>query len=155
MPTQKHGMKGAKHCFLEAGNGCELSFVEFPKSSFRGKVDQNSVGHQHHCAFRCTSMEHFHRLHAQIKQHARISAPIDHGFCTSAYFNDPINGFALEITVSTRDYKPSDYDLSLLKRWPDSSEDLFSPDFKPKGNASASPPSSGVSIPAGHKTAKL
>ena len=51
-----HGIKGAKHCFLEAGNGNEISFVEFqdpqesqnPASFFQVWP----VGMHHHMAYR-------------------------------------------------------------------------------------------------------
>jgi len=128
-----HGVNGAKHCFLEAGNGAELSFVEFTGESKEPvSIAINAVadpGTQHHFAFKCDSMEQMHALRDQITDAgAQISPPLDHGMCYSAYFKDPVNGFSLEITCSKRGYKPSEYDISLLDRNPQPEEDLFHPD---------------------------
>jgi catechol 2,3-dioxygenase-like lactoylglutathione lyase family enzyme len=122
-----HGVSGAKHCFMEAGNGAELSFVEF-KDEDLAKPTTGSPGSQHHFAFKCDSVEQMDALHAQIKAAgAKISPPIDHGMCRSAYFADPINGFLLEITTTSRPYLPAEFDTTLLERCPLPEEDLFHP----------------------------
>ena len=66
-----HGIRGAKHCFFEAGNGNEISFVEFqdpkkpvvPASFFTVWP----VGTHHHMAYRVETLEQLHALRAQIK----------------------------------------------------------------------------------------
>merc|ERR1719453_2019810 len=133
-----HGVNGAKHCFLEAGNGAELSFVEFTGDNMQSSevlankdispMHVAAPGEQHHFAFKCDNMDQMHALREQIKSAGcKISRPLDHGMCFSAYFKDPVNGFSLEITCSKRGYKPSEYDVSLLEREPLPQEDLFHP----------------------------
>ena len=131
-------MSGAKHCFLEAGNGSELSFVEFPpghpsycdeNGQSSRPMDDTNVGHQHHFAFRCSTMEELLAMRAQVKAAGGvISPPLAHGMCTSCYFADPINSFALEITFTQRAYKASEYMPDLLSRFPAAEEDMFHPD---------------------------
>ena len=131
-----HGVSGAKHCFLEAGNGAELSFVEFATTDKNGTPSNDRPGQQHHFAFKCDSMEQLIALRDQIRNSGtQISQLIDHGMCSFAYFQDPINGFTLEITCSKRGYTHDEYDISLLDRVPAPEEDLFHPghsEFKSK-----------------------
>ena len=138
-----HGVAGAKHCFLEAGNGAEISFVQFAPGTEAAAANDaggdvaskgasyypTAVGQQHHFAFRCATKAQFLAMREQISQHCKISAPIDHGMCHSAYFRDPVNGFQLEITFSDpqRAYLPSEYDETLLRRFPEPEEDMFHP----------------------------
>ena len=114
-----HGIRGAKHAFLEAGNGNEISFVEFqdplpsvnPPSFFQvwpiGCVGAElrettctttrltlaplkSRRMHHHMAYRCETKEQIYKLREQIKNFGvPISKPVDHDFCLSAYFTDP------------------------------------------------------------------
>lgn len=97
-----HGIRGAKHCFLEAGNGNEISFVEFqepeesknPPSFFQVWP----VGMHHHMAYRCESLEQLHQLREQVKTYGvAVSKIVDHDFIHSCYFTDP-SGYNLELT---------------------------------------------------------
>lgn len=115
-----HGIKGAKHCFLEAGNGNELSFVEFqdpeasrsPPSFFQVWP----VGMQHHLALRVESLAQLHALREQIKKYGTpVSKVVDHDFIHSVYFTDP-SGYNLELTCTLRGYGEPEYDLSVLGR---------------------------------------
>lgn len=93
-----HGVPGAKHCFLDCGNGCELSFIEFsepvegiPGVSYPPKNNMPSpIGTHHHMAFRARSLTHLHNLRDQVrKQGLFASKVIHHGFICSFYFTDP------------------------------------------------------------------
>ena len=114
------GIRGAKHCFLEAGNGNEISFVEFqeplasknPASFFQPWP----IGMHHHTAYRCETEEQLQALRAQIKAYGTpVSKVVDHGFIKSAYFTDP-SGYNLEIACTLRGYSDEEYDLTILDR---------------------------------------
>ena len=116
-----HGIKGAKHCFLEAGNNNEISFVEFqdgampsvnPKSFFQPWP----VAMMHHMAYRCETEEQLLKMRDQIKNYGTpVSKVVDHDFIKSIYFTDP-SGYNLELTWTYRGYKDSEYDLTILNR---------------------------------------
>ena len=61
-----HGRSGAKHCFLEMGNGGEISFVEDLQQNATN-TDRDSPGVQNHLAFRCESAEQLQQLKVQIE----------------------------------------------------------------------------------------
>uniref|UniRef100_A0A7S2BPG8 VOC domain-containing protein n=1 Tax=Alexandrium andersonii TaxID=327968 RepID=A0A7S2BPG8_9DINO len=119
-----HGVPGAKHCFLEAGNGFELSFVqvddpppraaepgvEIPRHLQHGLDDGRQMpgGTMAHVALRCRDAEELKAMRKQIKDAGVAITPIvDHGFCYSAYFQDP-NGFQLELCTTYRSYIPEE-----------------------------------------------
>jgi len=134
-----HGVLGAKHCFMEAGNGFEISFVEFDNpippqegvSQPRSHIDSAIPwGGMVHMAYQCTSLEHLRDMRNQVSAVLRKNYPdaermspiLDHDFCASAYFRDPENGYLLELCTTTRDYRAGDLDLSLLDRKPELNE---------------------------------
>ena len=116
-----HGIRGAKHCFLEAGNGNEISFVEFtqnpepnrnPKSFFQVWP----VGMHHHMAYRCESLEQLKALREQIKAYGTpVSKLVNHDFIVSCYFTDP-SGYNLELTYTYRGYTKDEYDVTVINR---------------------------------------
>ena len=115
-----HGIKGAKHCFLEAGNGNEISFVEFqdPVSSVNPPsfFQVWPVGMHHHMAYRCETEEQLMQLREQIKNYGvAVTKAVDHDFIKSIYFTDP-SGYNLELTWTYRGYQDSEFDLSVLDR---------------------------------------
>lgn len=119
-PTTNAQPYSAKHCFLEAGNGNEISFVEFdepvesvnPPSFFQVWP----VGMHHHMAYRCESEAQLMALREQIKNFGTpVSKVVDHQFIKSIYFTDP-SGYNLELTWTYRGYKDSEYDLTILNR---------------------------------------
>ena len=115
-----HGIKGAKHCFLEAGNGNEISFVEFqdpmPSVNPPSFFQVWPVGMHHHMAYRCETEEQLMQLRDQIKAYGcPVTKAVDHDFIKSIYFTDP-SGYNLELTWTYRGYKDSEYDLSVLER---------------------------------------
>eukprot|EP00932_Pfiesteria_piscicida_P003184 SRR837773.13096.p1 GENE.SRR837773.13096~~SRR837773.13096.p1 ORF type:complete len:162 (-),score=55.18 SRR837773.13096:150-635(-) len=121
-----HGIRGAKHCFLDAGNGNEISFVEFqdpqdsvnPPSFFQVWPQ----GMMHHIAYRCETLEQLHRMREQVKAYGvPVSKVVDHDFIHSCYFTDP-SGYNLELTCTLRGYGHDEYDLSVLDRRLDESE---------------------------------
>mmetsp|Transcript_876 Transcript_876/g.1772 ORF Transcript_876/g.1772 Transcript_876/m.1772 type:complete len:215 (+) Transcript_876:57-701(+) len=121
---EMHGVAGAKHCFLEAGGGLELSFVQVddppPRAAEQGRevprhlqtgLDdgrQMPGGTMAHVALRCGSVEELKALRKQVRDAGVAITPIvDHGFCYSAYFQDP-NGFQLELCTTYRSYDPDE-----------------------------------------------
>mmetsp|Transcript_15130 Transcript_15130/g.26605 ORF Transcript_15130/g.26605 Transcript_15130/m.26605 type:complete len:221 (+) Transcript_15130:2128-2790(+) len=115
-----HGIRGAKHCFLEAGNGNEISFVEFqdpqPNQNPPSFFQVWPVGMHHHMAYRCETLEQLHEMREQIKAYGTpVSKVVDHDFIHSCYFTDP-SGYNLELACTTRGYGETEYDLTILER---------------------------------------
>jgi glyoxylase I family protein len=115
-----HGIRGAKHCFLEAGNGNEISFVEFqdpqPSKNPPSFFQVWPVGMHHHMAYRCETLDQLHALRDQVKAYGTpVSKIVDHDFIHSCYFTDP-SGYNLELTCTLRGYGKPEYDLSVLNR---------------------------------------
>mmetsp|Transcript_70788 Transcript_70788/g.188198 ORF Transcript_70788/g.188198 Transcript_70788/m.188198 type:complete len:210 (-) Transcript_70788:109-738(-) len=121
---EMHGFAAAKHCFLEAGNGFEISFVqvddpppraaepgvEIPRNLQMGLDDGRQMpgGTLAHVALRCRDLEELKALRKQVREAGVAITPImDHGFCYSAYFQDP-NGFQLELCTTYRSYNPEE-----------------------------------------------
>ena len=115
-----HGIRGAKHLFLECGGGNELSFVEFqdpiPNQNPPSFFQPWPIASHHHMAFRCETKEQLLRLRDQIKAYGvAVSKVVDHEFIQSIYFTDP-NGLNLELTWTYRGYGQDEYDLTVLDR---------------------------------------
>ncbi|KAH9256101.1 hypothetical protein BASA81_005877 [Batrachochytrium salamandrivorans] len=115
-----HGIRGAKHCFLEAGNGNEISFVEFqdpqPSVNPPSFFQVWPVGMHHHMAYRCETEEQLIKMREQIKAYGTpVSKVVDHDFIKSIYFTDP-SGYNLELTWTYRGYQDTEYDLTVLNR---------------------------------------
>mmetsp|Transcript_128063 Transcript_128063/g.356389 ORF Transcript_128063/g.356389 Transcript_128063/m.356389 type:complete len:146 (+) Transcript_128063:3-440(+) len=127
-----HGVAGAKHCFLEAGNGFELSFVqvddpppraaeqgrEIPRHLQTGLDDGRQMpgGTLAHVALRCRDTQELRALRRQVSSAGVAITPIlDHGICYSAYFQDP-NGFQLELCTTARPYAQDEVQPDLLDR---------------------------------------
>eukprot|EP01065_Artemidia_motanka_P034419 TRINITY_DN41826_c0_g1_i1.p2 TRINITY_DN41826_c0_g1~~TRINITY_DN41826_c0_g1_i1.p2 ORF type:complete len:211 (+),score=56.15 TRINITY_DN41826_c0_g1_i1:63-695(+) len=127
---EMHGVPGAKHCFLEGGNGFEISFVQsdgpptqpakigkdiprYLRTSLDGNV-QMPGGTLAHIAFRCRDTDELKALHRQVKNAGvQITPIIDHGLCFSAYFVDP-NGLQLELACTARPYLSDELRPELL-----------------------------------------
>ena len=121
-----HGIRGAKHCFLEAGNGNEISFVEFqepqPSQNPASFFQVWPIGMHHHMAYRCETLDQLKALREQIKKYGTpVSKIVDHDFIHSCYFTDP-SGYNLELACTLRGYTTDEYDLSILDRRIDESE---------------------------------
>eukprot|EP00658_Telonema_sp_P-2_P023457 TRINITY_DN19400_c0_g1_i9.p1 TRINITY_DN19400_c0_g1~~TRINITY_DN19400_c0_g1_i9.p1 ORF type:complete len:244 (+),score=67.50 TRINITY_DN19400_c0_g1_i9:161-892(+) len=115
-----HGIKGAKHCFLEAGNGNEISFVEFtdpkPSTNPPSFFTVWPEGSHHHMAYRCETLEQLHKLRSQVKAYGvPITKVVDHDFIHSCYFTDP-SGFNLEITCTLRGYTEEEFQPDVIFR---------------------------------------
>jgi len=130
---EMHGVPGAKHCFLEAGSGFEISFVQIDDPRTKPAVLGSDIPHNMqtslddekqmpggtlaHIAFRCKDVAELKALRKQVKDAGVMISPIlDHGLCYSAYFQDP-NGFQLEISTTIRPYdQASEVKPELLDR---------------------------------------
>lgn len=118
-----HGVD-AKHAFLDAGNGMEISFVEFaqpragvPGVSFPERNSTDSpITTLHHFAYRAESLGQLYAIREQVKtMGVKVSKVIDHHFISSFYFSDP-DGFHLEVTTTTRPYTREEFQPDLLDR---------------------------------------
>lgn len=103
---EMHGVPGAKHCFLEAGNGFEISFVQIdsvlsgaeqraavpgvdiPRSA-TGLLDDGSAmpgGVLGHIAMRCADAEELRAMVSQVAAAGvQISPIMDHGANLGSY----------------------------------------------------------------------
>jgi catechol 2,3-dioxygenase-like lactoylglutathione lyase family enzyme len=140
-----HGIRGAKHCFLECGNGNELSFVEFnnpiPSMNPPSFFQPWPIGMHHHMAFRCETMDQLLALRDQIKAYGTpVSKIVDHDFINSIYFTDP-SGYNLELTHTYRGYTDDEYNLSILDRALRPEENMHEESDKHGKNVVAAPKS--------------
>ena len=119
-----HNIPGAKHCFLDAGNGTEISFVEFndarpgvPGVSFPASNTTDSpTTTLHHLALKVDTLDQLYRVREQAKKFGvKVSRPIDHHFIHSIYLQDP-SGFQLEVTCTTAPYSAEEYQPEILDR---------------------------------------
>mmetsp|Transcript_13209 Transcript_13209/g.31045 ORF Transcript_13209/g.31045 Transcript_13209/m.31045 type:complete len:201 (+) Transcript_13209:38-640(+) len=129
-----HGFPGAKHCFLEGGNGFELSFVQLddanpPMRAAELGRDIPHAGQVHlddgrpalggtlfHIALRCRDVEELKALRKQVRNAGvPISGIVDHGSVYSCYFQDP-NGFQLELSTTVRPFSSEELQPELLDR---------------------------------------
>ena len=143
-----HGIRGAKHCFLEAGNGNEISFVEFndpePNANPASFFTTWPVGSHHHMAYRCETLEQLHALRAQIKAYGcPVSKVVDHDFIHSCYFTDP-SGFNLEITCTYRGYVDKEFRPDIIGRRLEAHENDHAESDKHGSNVIAAAPTAAV-----------
>ncbi|KAH9247041.1 hypothetical protein BASA81_015393 [Batrachochytrium salamandrivorans] len=118
-----HGVKGAKHCFLDAGNGTQLSFVEFQDDhpgvqgvSYPSSSGESAITSLHHMAFKAKSLEELYELKKRLNSvGTKSSRVINHGFIHSFYFYDP-DAFRLEVSADVGPYTKQDLQVELLDR---------------------------------------
>ena len=95
-----------------------LSWNRNPKSFFQVWP----AGMHHHMAYRCESMDQLIAMRNQIKAYGTpVSKIVDHEFIKSCYFTDP-SGYNLELTYTYRGYTKDEYDVSVVNRTIDPSE---------------------------------
>jgi catechol 2,3-dioxygenase-like lactoylglutathione lyase family enzyme len=107
-----------RHIFLDTGEGSLLSFMEpkgiaqippFETSFYKTLgVPQGFV----HFAFDAHTEEGLKKIRANLEAKGiKVTSVIDHDWCKSIYFNDPVNGLALEYAVYARAFNEDDRTL--------------------------------------------
>lgn len=115
-----HGVQGAVHAFLPFEDGRTLSFIQFAEdppaqlgvSHAATMRDGVPGGVMQHVALQVPDHAALDEMRARIKEHGvGVSQPIDHGFCTSIYFDGP-DGVHLEITCQLRPLDDREFDAT-------------------------------------------
>jgi catechol 2,3-dioxygenase-like lactoylglutathione lyase family enzyme len=88
---------GAKHYFFDIGNGDRIAFFEFHEELPENYAQMGAGNHLAIAVPSETALE-------EARQHLlangiKIKHDLDHGFCKSIYFDDPVNGINLEFAV--------------------------------------------------------
>lgn len=103
-----HGVEGASHCFLQAGNDCYLSFVEVEGVNIAPQIGvshprdiTSSVagGAMQHLSLNLDTMEEMMDMRDRLRSHGyAVVGPIDHGLSQSMYLGAP-EGILLEFAT--------------------------------------------------------
>lgn len=103
-----HGVPGASHCFLEAGEDCYLSFVEVEGVKIEPEIGvshprdiTSSVagGAMQHVSLNLDTMEEMMDMRDRLRSHGyAVVGPIDHGMSQSMYLGAP-EGILLEFAT--------------------------------------------------------
>lgn len=103
-----HGVEGASHCFLDAGNGFLLSFVQikgrevepvYGVSHARDVSDPAAGGAIQHIALTVDTMEEMLALRDRLRSSGyAVFGPLDHGLSRSMYLGSP-EGIHLEFAT--------------------------------------------------------
>ena len=105
-----------RHIFLDTGGGELISFLE------ANEVDGVPAGFDtglntalgvpagfYHLAFEADSVEHLEEIRRNLEDHGvEVSPVLDHDWCRSLYFFDPVNGLYLEFSVTVREFTEDD-----------------------------------------------
>ncbi len=104
-----HGVDGASHCFLDAGNGFMLSFVQLagekvePVYGVSHSTDvggPSAGGTVQHIAMSVDSMDEMLALRDRLRSAGyAVFGPLDHGMCQSMYLGSP-EGIHLEFATT-------------------------------------------------------
>lgn len=107
-----------RHLFLGTGEGSLLSFME-PKGISQ-IPDFDTAPHRalgipngfFHFAFDAGTLEGLEEIRANIDaKGTKVTSVIDHDWCKSIYFDDPVNGVALEYAAYARAFNEDDRTL--------------------------------------------
>ena len=130
----ENGTELIRHVFFNAGDGLFVAFIcSVPGSTLlpeKWATDINSglglpVG-VYHFAFSLESEEDLEtRRREMTARGAEVSAVVDHGWCKSIYFRDPVNDLMLEFAVQSRAFNEDD---KLLKPRPQPGIDSANPE---------------------------
>lgn len=105
-----------RHIFMDVGNGQTISFIEpndmsgvaedFDPGVNAGLGVPNSF---FHVAFEGGSVDGLEELRANISSHGvKVSPVVDHDWCKSIYFFDPVNNVSLEYSTVVRELTEDD-----------------------------------------------
>jgi len=110
IPYLEHGW--ARHLFYDTGNGEMLAVWDLHDAALPDfdPAISSGLGLPHfvnHIAFGVTSLDELDAKQQRWLEHGHDVARIDHGWCVSAYANDP-NGIMVEFCCTTRAFDTTD-----------------------------------------------
>lgn len=89
---------GSRHYFFRIGDQDTIAFFEFKGTS--KPADNSLLGAGNHIAITVPSEGELQKAKALLEQNEiPVKSDLDHGFCHSIYFDDPVNGIALEFAT--------------------------------------------------------
>jgi catechol 2,3-dioxygenase-like lactoylglutathione lyase family enzyme len=89
---------GSRHYFFRISEQDTIAFFEFKDAARR--ADNALVGAGNHLAMTVPSEGELQKAKALLEQNGvEVKSDLDHGFCHSIYFDDPVNGIALEFAT--------------------------------------------------------
>jgi catechol 2,3-dioxygenase-like lactoylglutathione lyase family enzyme len=89
---------GSKHYFFRISEQDTIAFFEFKDVEI--PADNSLVGAGNHLAITVPSEGELQRAKALLEDKGiKVKSDLDHGFCHSIYFDDPVNGIALEFAT--------------------------------------------------------
>lgn len=104
-----HGVDGAAHCFLDAGNGFLFSFVQLQGEKIepvygishpRDVGDPIAGGAMQHIAMSVDTMDEMYALRDRLRNAGyAVFGPLEHGMCQSMYLGSP-EGILLEFATT-------------------------------------------------------
>jgi glyoxylase I family protein len=114
-----------RHIFLDTGRGELITFVEpreIPGISDwdTGINKQLGVPNSfYHLAFDAETLDDLDKIRENlVAKNVKVTPIMDHDWCKSIYFFDPINGLALEYSVFTRAFNEDDRTLQYRATMP-------------------------------------
>ena len=104
-----HGVEGASHCFLQAGETCFLSFIQMEGPDIRPVMGVSHApdasapvagGAMQHLSFNVDTFEELMNLRDRLRSHGyAVVGPMDHSISESMYLGAP-EGILLEFSTS-------------------------------------------------------
>jgi len=89
---------GSRHYFFRIGDQETIAFFEFKGTT--KPADNALLGAGNHIAITVPSEGELQKAKALLEQNEiPVKSDLDHGFCHSIYFDDPVNGIALEFAT--------------------------------------------------------
>lgn len=86
-----------KHYFFDVGQGGTLAF--FTRRGSAPPEGYAKTGAMHHVCLTLDTMDDLAAARQRLMEHNVAIRDVDHGYCQSVYFNDPVNGILLELSV--------------------------------------------------------
>ncbi|MFJ7949673.1 VOC family protein [Streptomyces sp. NPDC096354] len=91
---------GSRHYFFRISEQDTIAFFEF--SDAEAYADNSLIGAGNHLAITVPSEGELQKAKALLEENGvKIKSELDHGFCHSIYFDDPVNQIALEFATWT------------------------------------------------------
>jgi catechol 2,3-dioxygenase-like lactoylglutathione lyase family enzyme len=108
-----------RHLFMDIGDGQLISFME--PTGINGVPSEFDAGINgglgvpnsfYHVAFEADSVENLERVREHLDSHGvKVTPVMDHDWCRSIYFFDPVNNLSLEFCTIVRDFTEDDRTL--------------------------------------------
>jgi len=89
---------GSRHYFIRISETDTIAFFEFKDTEIQ--ADNSLIGAGNHLAITVPSEGELPRAKQVLEDNGvKINSELDHGFCHSIYFEDPVNKIALEFAT--------------------------------------------------------